>query len=724
MELLFKYGADLTLQPISIHEILSLAIEGFGSDAIKLLLDNYPYDLHFERTGDRLLLNALESGESEIIRLIVEKTSLEVRPQLLAQAICMADDCTLETLKLCCEYGLDLNFVRKLQYEKTTRTLIESMLLMLNFECVDYMLQQGCDINITKIRIDSPALNLVFKPDLMMRFLPRVENAQIREKFINTLLFKIVCEVKFNPLLSFENKDASVSFLIENGASPFFRWPDSDYTFHLAATANDLLILDLFLKKYPFSNFFIKGIEGKTPIGKAAENEETDAFYMLTSRLNSWEKEQIMTDEFRQACEEFNLIAMRNIEQIIDPGTRTSVMFSAFNDALKANDLEIFQKLVSWPDDQRINSLLEMTLRNGVQPYHMSASMQLCLSSNWLRNHGFEPLPMFSLQHRPEHILEHIGRLNGKDGADFRTAVYNLCQSTALCLPIGHDILALHEALRYMQPALVSLPEIPPEIQEQFGRFIVHALPGMAARNAYLSDDYKTIQNIWMGIGRSMSKTIVAQLNALNIAAEQAQVKFRKSLRKDLPRICSSCIAPETGLLQLDKLEKKLQKFGLFKQNALRVIAVLQLAYAALANDGTVSSQSSNLQETSWRVQERFKHQLTEKFTECLAAVLNLESDRVDVSLAASSAQTEFSRAIRSLNEPDYMQAQGRTSIDNAFSAMVGESFFALLWWQMDQVCQAFDLRLPGEEKWQSQKLKPFLAFQEGLEKIEIFTSA
>jgi hypothetical protein len=42
----------------------------------------------------------------------------------------------------------------------------------------------------------------------------------------------------------------------------------------------------------------------------------------------------------------------------------------------------------------------------------------------------------------------------------------------------------------------------------------------------------------------------------------------------------------------------------------------------------------------------------------------------------------------------------------------------------MDQVCQAFDLRLPGQEKWESQKLKPFLTFQEGLEKNENFPDA
>jgi hypothetical protein len=643
---------------------------------------------------------------------------------LLAQAICRIT-CTLETFKLCHEYGLDLNCVGK-RYEdaKKTNTLLECMLLNRNFECVDYMLQHGCDINIGEISRDSPALQLVLNQDLMMRLVPRAENAQVREKFINALLFETVDKGEDDFFSSDEDKNAAVIFLIDNGASPFFRWPDSDYTFHEAAFLNELAILDLFLKKYPFLNFLVKGTEGKTPIGIAAKNIRPDAFNMLAFRLRSSEKQQIMMDEYRKACEEFNLIAMQNIEQMIDAGTRANVMFSAFNDALKANDLKGFEKLVNSRDDQRIEFLLEMTLRNGVQPYHMSASMQLCLMSKRLRTLDFGPLPMFSAQYHPEHILEHIGRLTGKDGEDFRTAVYNLCQSTALSLPIGDDILTLHEALRYMRPALVSLPEIPHEIQEQFGRFIVHALPAMAARNAYLSDDYKTIQNISVRSGHTMSMKIVAQLNALYIAGEQAQVKFRKSLRKDLPRICSSCIAPETGLLQLDKLEKKLQKFGLFRQNALRVIDVLQLAYAALTKDHTVSFQSSNLQETNWRVQEQFKHQLTGKFTECLAAVLDPENDRVDVSLAASSAQKEFSRALRSLNETEYMQAQGRTSIDNAFSAIVGESFMALLWWQMDQVCQAFDLRLPGEEKWQSQKLKPFLTFQEGLEKNENFPDA
>jgi hypothetical protein len=144
---------------------------------------------------------------------------------------------------------------------------------------------------------------------------------------------------------------------------------------------------------------------------------------------------------------------------------------------------------------------------------------------------------------------------------------------------------------------------------------------------------------------------------------------------------------------------------------------VLKLAYAALATRDNTVHQSSNLQDANWRLQQQFASQLTEEFTASLAAVLDPENEQGEVSLAASRAQAEFSVALRSLNESDYMQAQGRETIDNAFSALVGGTFPALLWWQMDQVCQAFDLRLPGEEAWESRRLKPFLAFQAGLEK-------
>ena len=712
VELLFKHGAECSKQPINFDDLLYVAISSDNANLVKILLAKNPNPLSMRDEGCSALVDALCGGNLEITRLIIEAVAPERRTDFMAQSLCDYR-CTVEELKLLCEYGLDLNWIGKTsENSDETRTLLECLLLQPNFECVDYMLEQGCSIDLSEVSRDSPALSSVFSLDLMKRLLQRVNDPQLREKFINALLFKMV--TGHSPY----DTPETVQYLIEHGASPFFKWPDSDYVIHEAAGNNRPDLMSALIAGYPDINFSFKGTKGKTPIEIAAGSFSTEMLKLLLSRLHGSERQKIILEGFSLACKGFELRAMGNFEPMVDPQSCTNIIVETLRNALESNNQKFIQDLPYLFPGHYIEESMERSLRAGVERYHVSAAMQLFLSSTWLRlSYFYGDRNLFSTQSQPDHIIKDIARHAEKNGADFRTAVFNLCRSTELSLAIGNDILTLHEALHYMKPAVVSLREPSRAMQDQFGRFIVCTLPGMPARNAYLLDDYSAPQNIRVEDGLKLSRVIVAQLQALYTVGEQAQVKFRKSLRKALPRICSSCIAPGTGLLRVDKLEKKLQEFGLFRQNALRVIDVLKLAYAALATRDNTVNQSSNLQDANWRLQQQFASQLTEEFTASLAAVLDPENEQGEVSLAASRAQAEFSVALRSLNEPDYMQAQGRETIDNAFSALVGGTFPALLWWQMDQVCQAFDLRLPGQEAWDSRRLKPFLAFQAGMEK-------
>lgn len=715
VELLFKHGAECSKQPINFDDLLYVAIRSDNANLVKILLAKNPNPLSMRDEGCSALVDALCRGNLEITRLIIEAVAPERRSDFMAQSLCEYR-CTVEELKLLCEYGLDLNWIGKtFEDSGETQTLLECLLIQPNVECVDYMLEQGCSIDLSEVSRYSPALSSVFSLDLMKRLLQRVNDPQLREKFINALLFKMVTGNS-----AADDTRETVQYLIERGASPFFKWPDSDYLFHEAAGLDRPDVVLAFIEKYPAYNFSFIGTEGKTPIGLSASRYSSKVLNLLLMHVESSKAQEIFLEELGHACKEFNLIAIRNIEPLMfDPQLATNLIASTFSNALKANNLKFIEAVADNFDLHRIDELMERSLRAGVERYHVSAAMQFCVSLRALkinmRRHNWPVL--FSAQNQPDHILKRIARHTEKNGDDLDQAVFDLCRSTELSLAIGSDILTLYQALHYMAPAVVSLAELPRAMQDQFACFIVHALPDMPARNAYLLDDGTTQQDLWPGNGGLLTRRIVHQLHALYLVGEQAQVKFRKSLRKALPRICSSCIAPGTGLLRVDKLEKKLQEFGLFRQNALRVIDVLKLAYAALATRDNTVHQSSNLQDANWRLQQQFASQLTEEFTASLAAVLDPENEQGEVSLAASRAQAEFSVALRSLNEPDYMRAQGRETIDNAFSALVGGTFPALLWWQMDQVCQAFDLRLPGEEAWESRRFKPFLAFQARLEK-------
>ncbi len=717
VELLFKHGAECSKQPIDFSDLLYVAMLSGNANLVKILLAKKPNPLSIWPDSFSSLVDALIDGTPEITRLIIEAVAPERRTDYMVQSICEYS-CTVEGLKLLCECGLDLNWSGKTsENSDETRNLLECLLLVPNFKCVDYMLEQGCSIDLSKISRDSPALKSVFSPDLMKRLLQRVNHPQLREKFINALLFEVLTNDSADGAMP-----ETVQYLIEHGASPFFKWPDSDYVIHEAAGNHRPHLMSALIAGYPGINFSFKGTKGKTPIEIAAGSRSTEMLRLLLSLLDGSEQQKIILDGFRLACKGFDLTAMGNFKPMVDPQSYTNIIVETLRNALASNNQKFFQDVPFFFLGHHIQEPVEWSLRAGVERYHVSAAMQLFLSNTWLGlSYSYGDRNLFSAQGQPEHILQDIAGHAEKNGADFRTAVFNLCRSTELSLAIGNDILTLHEALHYMKPAVVSLREPSRAMQDQFGRFIVCTLPGMPARNAYLLDDYSVPQNIRVEYGLKLSRVIVAQLHALYLVGEQAQVKFRRSLRKALPRICSSCIALGTGLLQVDKLEKKMQAFGLFRQNALRVIDVLKLAYAALATRDHTVIQSSNVQDANWRMQQQFASQLTEEFTASLAAVLDPENKQGEVSLAARRAQTEFSLALRSLDEPAYMQAQGRETIDNAFSALLGETFPALLWWQMDQVCQAFGLRLPGQEDWERRKLMPFLAFQEGLDNGENF---
>src|SRR5207247_2146013 len=141
-------------------------------------------------------------------------------------------------------------------------------------------------------------------------------------------------------------------------------------------------------------------------------------------------------------------------------------------------------------------------------------------------------------------------------------------------------------------------------------------------------------------------KNAVDQMQALYFACETEQIKFRKRLYAQLPLICEQCVDPNTGQLQKPKLEKMLEKFGLYRLNALRVIPALIKAHKQLAEQSINLPESPNLKNTYPSVRQQFNPRFFDAFKIALEELVNSPAGGSDPQ-KGSDPQIEFSAAIR-----------------------------------------------------------------------------